>query len=70
VDKAITGGTTLEDFRKDFDRIVAKHGWDYNGGRNWRSKVIYEPTSTPALLLAAGSSCSTRRTGNTSTATG
>lgn len=42
VDKAITGGSTLEDFRKDFDRIVAKHGWDYNGGRNWRSKVIYE----------------------------
>jgi hypothetical protein len=29
-----------------------------------------KPTSTPALLLAAGSSCSTRRTGNTSTATG
>ena len=42
VQKAIDGGSTLEDFRKDFDRIVATHGWDYNGGRNWRSKVIYE----------------------------
>ena len=42
VDKAITGGSTLEDFRRDFDRIVATHGWDYNGGRNWRSRVIYE----------------------------
>ena len=21
---------------------MAKHGWDYNGGRNWRSRVIYE----------------------------
>jgi len=42
VDKAITQGTTLEDFRKDVDRIVATHGWDYNGGRNWRSRVIYE----------------------------
>jgi len=42
VDKAITQGTTLEDFRKDFDRIVSSHGWDYNGGRNWRSRVIYE----------------------------
>jgi hypothetical protein len=42
VQKAIDGGSTLEDFRKDFDRIVAKHGWDYNGGRNWRSRVIYE----------------------------
>ena len=42
VDKAITEGTTLEEFRQDFDRIVAKHGWDYNGGRDWRSRVIYE----------------------------
>lgn len=41
VEKAIAGGSTLEDFRKDFDRIVATHGWDYNGGRNWRSRVIY-----------------------------
>ena len=42
VEKAIAEGTTLADFRKDFDRIVAQHGWDYNGGRNWRSRVIYE----------------------------
>lgn len=40
--KAISGGTTLEDFRKDFDAIVAKHGWVYKGGRNWRTKVIYD----------------------------
>lgn len=42
VDKAISQGTTLEEFRKDFDRIVDTHGWTYNGGRNWRSRVIYE----------------------------
>ena len=42
VEKAIAEGTTLETFRKDFDAIVAKHGWDYNGGRDWRSRVIYE----------------------------
>lgn len=42
VEKAIADGATLEDFRKDFDRIVASHGWSYNGGRNWRSRVIYE----------------------------
>ena len=42
VDKAITQGTTLADFRKDFDTIVDKHGWSYNGSRGWRSKVIYE----------------------------
>lgn len=39
---AIEDGETLEQFRKRFDSIVAKHGWDYNGGRNWRSRVIYE----------------------------
>lgn len=42
VQRAIEGGTTLEQFRQDFDRIVAKYGWSYNGGRNWRSRVIYE----------------------------
>lgn len=52
VEKAITEGTTLEDFRKDFDRIVARHGWDYNGGRNWRSKVIYD--TNLATSFAAG----------------
>ncbi len=41
VDKAIARGTTLGDFRKDFDAIVARHGWSYKGGRNWRSEVIY-----------------------------
>lgn len=42
VDKAITDGGTLEDFRRDFDEIVARYGWSYNGGRNWRSRVIFE----------------------------
>ena len=52
VEKAIAEGTTLEDFRKDFDRIVAQHGWDYNGGRNWRSKIIYD--TNLATSYAAG----------------
>ncbi|WP_238913800.1 PBECR2 nuclease fold domain-containing protein [Achromobacter insolitus] len=42
VERAINDGGTLEDFRRDFDTIVARHGWDYNGSRNWRSKVIYD----------------------------
>lgn len=48
VDKAITKGTTLQEFRKDFDRIVAKHGWTGWAGEGseagvaWRTKVIYE----------------------------
>jgi hypothetical protein len=41
VDKAIADGTTLAEFRKDFDRIVKTHGWSYKGSRNWRSEVIY-----------------------------
>lgn len=42
VTKAIADGTTLEDFRKDFDKIVADNGWSYNGSRNWRSRVIFD----------------------------
>lgn len=42
IDKAISQGTTLEEFRKNFAEIVEKHGWSYNGSFNWRSRVIYE----------------------------
>lgn len=41
VDAAIATGESLAQFRRRFDSIVAKHGWDYNGGRKWRSEVIY-----------------------------
>lgn len=42
IGRAFTAGDTLEDFRKDFDNIVAKYGWKYRGGRNWRTRVIYD----------------------------
>lgn len=48
VDKAISQGTTLEEFRKDFRWIVAKHGWHgwtgegTEAGEAWRTKVIYK----------------------------
>lgn len=42
IDKAIATGTTLETFRKDFDTIVARHGWSYNGARGWRTQVMLE----------------------------
>nr|DAJ87303.1 MAG TPA: minor capsid component [Caudoviricetes sp.] len=42
VDEAINNGETLEGFRKRFDEIVARTGWDYNGGRNWRTRIIYD----------------------------
>lgn len=42
VGKALTEGATLADFRKDFDQIVKKYGWSYNGTPGWRSRVIYD----------------------------
>lgn len=48
VDKSISQGTTLDQFRKDFRQIVAKHGWTgWTGegtakGEAWRTKVIYQ----------------------------
>ncbi|MQX36827.1 PBECR2 nuclease fold domain-containing protein [Roseospira navarrensis] len=49
---AIENGTTLETFRQDFDTIVTKHGWSYKGGRNWRSRVIYD--TNMRMARAAG----------------
>lgn len=40
IDKAIAEGSTIEDFRRDFDQVVAKHGWSYHGSRNWRTEVM------------------------------
>ncbi|RMG59197.1 MAG: hypothetical protein D6717_01680 [Gammaproteobacteria bacterium] len=42
VQKAISEGTTLQQFRKGFNRIVRDHGWRYRGSRGWRTRVIYE----------------------------
>lgn len=42
VDAAIESGESLEEFRKRFDEIVAQTGWQYHGGRNWRTRIIYD----------------------------
>jgi len=52
INRAIAEGRTLADFRRDFDAIVARHGWDYNGSRNWRSAVIYN--TNMRMAVAAG----------------
>jgi len=41
VDRAVSTGSTLADFRKDFDGIVEKFGWGFNGSAAWRAAVIY-----------------------------
>lgn len=41
VDDAIANGTGIEKFRDAFRETVAKNGWDFNGGFNWRTRVIY-----------------------------
>lgn len=41
IDQALSQGTTLEDFRKSFDDIVQRYGWDHTGTRNFRTRVIF-----------------------------
>ena len=47
--KAIEDGTTLADFRKEFDDIVQRHGWEYNGSPGWRSSIIYDTNLSTAF---------------------
>lgn len=42
VTRVVEQGVTLAEFRRDFDALVARSGWVYNGGRNWRTRVIYD----------------------------
>lgn len=46
--RSLKEGRTLTDFRKDFDRLVAEHGWTYNGSRGWRSGIIYNTNMSQA----------------------
>lgn len=58
IDKAITEGTGLDEFRRDFRQIVERHGWHgWTGegtakGEAWRTKVIYR--TNLAVTRAAG----------------
>lgn len=42
ITKALTEGTTLQEFRADFDDIVSRHGWEHTGSAGWRARIIYE----------------------------
>lgn len=38
----IGAGYNRKSFASDFDRLVEKYGWSYNGGREWRIRTIFE----------------------------
>jgi len=47
---ALAEGKTLSQFRKEFDQVVAKHGWTYNGKRGWRSALIFNVNMRSATM--------------------
>jgi hypothetical protein len=52
IDKETAEGKSIGWFRDNFDRFVEKHGWAYNGERDWRSRIIY--TTNMRASYAAG----------------
>jgi hypothetical protein len=59
IDKAISQGTTLETFRKEFRAMVATKGWQISpagqgtkGGEAWRTRLIYK--TNLSVSYAAG----------------
>jgi uncharacterized protein with gpF-like domain len=50
--KALMDGTTLAEFRADFDRIVEANGWLQPHEPGWRARIIYE--TNLAMAYSAG----------------
>lgn len=50
IQKAIDSGSNITKFRKEFDDIVSKHGWSYNGKRGWRTSVIFRTNKRTAYM--------------------
>lgn len=47
---AAENGGRVEDFAKDFDRLVEKYGWEYKGERNWRIRTIFETNMRTSFM--------------------
>lgn len=47
---ALESGTTITQFRKDFDKAVQEHGWTYKGKRGWRTSVIFDTNMRSAHM--------------------
>ncbi|WP_417656180.1 phage minor head protein [Pseudidiomarina aestuarii] len=41
VDEAIANGRSISWFKREFNDIVARHGWSHTGNADWRARVIY-----------------------------
>lgn len=50
VESAIENGESISKFRKRFDQAVNDHGWEYNGKRGWRTRVIYDTNIRTARM--------------------
>jgi SPP1 gp7 family putative phage head morphogenesis protein len=50
VDEAITEGQSLGQFKKGFDQIVAKHGWNFKGKPSWRARTIFNTNLRTATM--------------------
>ncbi len=52
VDKAIEQGTTLETFKRDFNGIIEKHGWNLAGTKvGYRARLIFEQNIRVAYTM-------------------
>jgi len=51
VEKGIAEGTTIEVFRESFDKMIEKYGWAYNGGKAWRTAVIFNTNLSVAYSV-------------------
>ncbi len=47
---ALENGTTITQFRKDFDTAVQKYGWTYKGKRGWRTALIFNTNMRKAHM--------------------
>lgn len=43
-------GQGITQFRRAFDEIVQRHGWEYRGTRGWRTRVIYDTNLRTASM--------------------
>lgn len=50
IDKAMSEGMSLNEFREKFDDIVARYGWSSRGNRNWRTAIIFNTNMRTAYM--------------------